>query len=362
MAGNAESALLDTEHLLLEAEQQIRLIDRLVPVNAVPERGRLSAEFARGRAVLPHFEYRAPPRRELDELVRALETARASVEGAKPFGHWYAERADELASEARLALAIGTPEFPRLAAARYPAPDGGAAERVDALAAEFCASELAPFSTDTLIRADDAAHPDSLLSQMRACIGALRLPIRIELRRDLASVAAAAEHFVAINANAAVTASTARRVVQHEIYAHVLPRVRAQTERLGLLRVGARGAGEHEEGRALLLEERGGHLDATRKRELGYRHRVALWVRGGAALPEVMARLSGAGFTSDAALDLALRALRGGGLGRELAYLPAYIAVRHAFERTPELEPWFERGRVSLAAAEYLLGCDPAFP
>ena len=50
-----------------------------------------------------------------------------------------------------------------------------------------------------------------------------------------------------------------------------------------------------------------------------------------------------------------MRIHRGGGLAREVAYVPAYHEVAHAFAENAELERWFERGRVSLGAARDLV-------
>jgi hypothetical protein len=46
--------------------------------------------------------------------------------------------------------------------------------------------------------------------------------------------------------------------------------------------------------------------------------------------------------------------MRGGGLAREIAYLPAYLEVRAAFAENPWLEVYFQRGKVSLEAARIL--------
>ena len=54
------------------------------------------------------------------------------------------------------------------------------------------------------------------------------------------------------------------------------------------------------------------------------------------------------------AIETAVRVHRGGGLAREIAYLPAYFEVSDAFAREPGLERWFECGRVGLEAAREL--------
>ena len=50
----------------------------------------------------------------------------------------------------------------------------------------------------------------------------------------------------------------------------------------------------------------------------------------------------------------ALRAHRGGGLARELVYVPAWLRVRAAVARDPSLESVLASGQISVAAAETL--------
>jgi hypothetical protein len=67
-----------------------------------------------------------------------------------------------------------------------------------------------------------------------------------------------------------------------------------------------------------------------------------------------MARLVSLGASLEQASELTLRAHRGGGLGRELVYLPAYFMLRAAFAGEPGLERWLERGRLDLETARRL--------
>jgi hypothetical protein len=265
----------------------------------------------------------------------------------------FAERARELDLEASLAEAVGRPDFARLAAARYPAPDASEAPAVERTVTAWLAEPGGP-ADELLIRVDDASDPESLISLLRARISAERLPVRVELRTDLPTIAAAGDGFVAIRADAKVTAAEAERIACHELTAHAAPRVAARRESIALFRVGARGASDEEEGRALLIEDRQGLSSSVRRRELALRHRASEWVRQGALFSEVVRRLEGLGADLTRALDLAQRALRGGGLGRELLYLPARQRISAAFAADPALERFFERGRVTIAAARVI--------
>ncbi|NUO50964.1 MAG: DUF1704 domain-containing protein, partial [Polyangiaceae bacterium] len=54
-------------------------------------------------------------------------------------------------------------------------------------------------------------------------------------------------------------------------------------------------------------------------------------------------------------IRIAARAHRGGGLGREAGYIPAFVALRAAVSRDAALEAAVGSGRFSVAAAEVLL-------
>jgi hypothetical protein len=150
--------------------------------------------------------------------------------------------------------------------------------------------------------------------------------------------------------------AASERIAAHELVAHALPRARAAHAPLGLFRAGTAGSADHEEGRALLVERRAGLFDVERRRELALRHRAALAVRGGAEPAETHALLRELGAPQAAAFEIARRAHRGGGLAREIVYLPAYFAVSEAFAENPALERWFEQGRVDLTAARLFAG------
>jgi hypothetical protein len=104
----------------------------------------------------------------------------------------------------------------------------------------------------------------------------------------------------------------------------------------------------------LLLERRHGKVDAVRRAELGWRHLGGLAVQRGADFVELVELLLGLGTPLSAALNVAIRCQRGGGLGREVVYLLACSRVEGALGREPELEAWLEQGRVSVAAARVL--------
>jgi hypothetical protein len=132
--------------------------------------------------------------------------------------------------------------------------------------------------------------------------------------------------------------------------------VLAQREALALFRIGAARSSDDEEGRALLIECRARVLEGARRRELARRHLAGERVRAGASFVGTVSELIGRGQDIESSVEAACRAFRGGGLGREFVYLVALSRVKRAFAADPELERWFERGRVSVAAARVCAG------
>jgi hypothetical protein len=344
------------ERLLRRAEQTIRLLDRLVPLNWADERQRLGRVLAEGRAASPRFEYAPAP--EVEALRPFLSSLASTLGSSGPIGQLYAERASELSLEAELVMAAGTREFLRLSRKRYAEELLSSSSESEAVVDAWL-REPAPEPCGELVRVDDDSDSRSLLSRLRAQIGSARVPVRVELRPGLPSIAAAGDGFIAIRPEARLSPLEAERIACHELHAHVLPRLAARREPLGIFRVGCRGSSDEEEGRALLLEERAGFLGGARRRELSLRHRAAQLAHEGAEWSQVVRWLEGQGTARERALELALRVARGGGLGREVVYIPAYLRVSRELAREPELERFFERGRVTVTAARLLRRLSP---
>jgi hypothetical protein len=334
----------NTQQLLRRAEAEIRLIDRAQPSNAVSEREALIEDYGAGRQRAPNFEYAAPP--ALGPLRAALSAAAKGIGGFGALGAAYAARALELECEAAAAELVGSPEFVASCARRYPLESSPDARAADAWAARWIQT---PDRAQSLLhRSDDRADPESLICALeRATEG---LPVRVQIRNQSAA-ASVGDGFVGVRAGLWHSRESVTRIVLHEIEGHVRPRVLAQREKLGLFRVGSAKSSDDEEGRALLLERGAGVLEGARRRELARRHLAASAVRSGASFQDIVRQLLGLGQDITSAVEAACRALRGGGLGREYVYLVSLARVTRAFEAEPELEGYFEHGRVSVDAA-----------
>jgi hypothetical protein len=335
----------NAQQLLRRAEAEVRLIDRAQPLNIALEREALIVDYGSGKQRAPRFEYAARP--DLGSLRAALDAGAVAIGGFGALGAAYAARALELELEARAAECIATPEFESQCARRFPREISADAAAADAWAERWIA---APDDAPTkLHRSDDRSDPGSLLCALeRATEG---LPVRVQVRPTQAAAAAVGEGFIGVRPGLWHSREHVTRIVLHEVEGHVRPRVLAQREALGLFRVGSARSADDEEGRALLLERGAGVLAGARRRELARRHLAARAVRAGASFQDIVSELFRLGQDIASAVEAACRALRGGGLARELVYLVSLSRVTRAFNDEPELEGYFEHGRVSVEAA-----------
>lgn len=345
------AGLRSLDRFLAQAERAIALVERCKPLNACAEQRRLSSAWASGRPALPEWHYAAAP--DLSELRRLLDRVVETVGGAGPWGGLYADRARELGLEAAAAEAVGTCALAGRAAERY-----GLLTDEDAACAEAWAElwwqDSAPRQGDASL-SDDEGNPQSLLCALRREVGRLRLPFRVVVVDDLPAAAATGDGVIAVRPGVWLGERDVARIVVHEIEGHALPRQRARAEACGLFRVGTAGGSDDEEGRALLIERRSGRLDAGRRATLAHRHLAARCVRQGADFVQTVRLLRERGAELTAALTHAARVHRGGGLAREIVYLPALSRVSRALDQTPELESLMARGRIGVSAGRRML-------
>jgi Microtubule-associated tyrosine carboxypeptidase len=346
------------ERGLGRAERTIALVERCRPLNGAEEQARVLGAWRRGDPVNARFHY--APLHDLSELASGLERLAEGARELGPWGELYAARARELGLEAELVPVIGAPDFARRAASRFCAGDSRDAARAERWARTW--TSLAPESDpDPGSDSDDEQNPESLVSAMRSAVGRARLPFRVIRERGMLAAAATGDGVILVRIGVRLRGWEVRRIVVHEIHGHALPRARASRESLGLYAVGSHGGSDDEEGRALLIEHRHGCLCPRRRAELGARHLAALSVRAGADFVETARLVVGHLGSLERAVTIASRVHRGGGLAREIVYLPALSRVERAFSADPELERFLERGRIGIEAAKKLreLGAPP---
>jgi hypothetical protein len=316
------------------AAEHVKLIRAVTPTNFDSELEELERAFRRGSPRLPRWSYDStavPP-----ELCAALEKLAGFLEKLSPLGAVYAARAREICLEASIIDAVGTPRLRSRAEERFVARTEEGREdlaRADELAALWSAAEVAlPVEDRTL--SSDVDDPSSLVSRMASEVGKNLLPMRVVLQAGLASLAATGDGVILVAAGKWVARRDIERTVLHEIAGHAMPRARAARASIGIFALGTARGIDDQEGRALLIEESAGFLDASRRRELGFRHIAARATLEGQNLVDVTRLLHGKGATIAEAVRIAARVERGGlgsgGLAREVVYLPAYLRVRRA--------------------------------
>jgi hypothetical protein len=349
LAAENSDWLRGLEQRLAEIQTRTALMFYCRPLNFDAERARLLSAWEVGRGGEPEFVYPAPPnlsteRRELEALARAAERF-------GEIGKLYAERALELELEAELAEASGQGHFLSLSARRF-APSLVAEPHLEGLLDSW--SEPYPVLGETLIASDNLAHANSLIRQLERLSQEAGLAFRCVRVPGLVSAAATGDNSFVVAVGRELGASAARRIAVHEVYGHGVPTQNARRQRLGLFRLGSAAGLDTQEGYALWCEQHAGLLDPARKLELMLRHRAAAACLRGVSFSEVCFDLLQRGAALEMGLSVTLRVFRGGGLAREVTYVPAFVRVDAALSADPELGRWLNVGRLSLHAIAVL--------
>jgi hypothetical protein len=345
------------EDFLLRAETTLALVDSLTPHNFADEAARVRALLGAGRIGLPAFRFDsedgANERREKAE--EGLNHAFLRLSDRRGWlVDLLVERALELRLECDLVRARGTADVSELARRRYPFSAGevaGAAAQAEAWLDLVDDRGSTPESEDCLLAS-------ALARRCREAEAKWGANVRI-VEKPLASVAAvgsssSGQGVLYVRSGARVSEREASRIFVHEVEGHLLPRLFSMRQPPPF-RIGTAGCSEDEEGRAILLEERAGLLSPVRRLTLAVRYLVGTASRsGGPELESVLFRLQSRGVPAPLLADVVLRSLRGGGWGREMIYLPAFLRVREALAARPDWDDWMARGRISVRGARAL--------
>jgi hypothetical protein len=340
---------------LARAVREVRLLAAVTPCNLAEERARLLRELGRGNASNPRYGYVPASRSELRLTLAGLWESSATAVPDRLLGV-YRARIEELDLEARIAESAGTLRLGDLAASRFAEEAPAAPGKPFAGVTEWL---KLPAPAERGGVRSDALDPTSLLSSMRRAVGEARLPFRVEVSETLSSRAATGERTLWVAKGRLLTAEETRRTVAHEIDGHALPRARAAS-RPAIFAIGTARGADHQEGYALVIEERQGLLNDARRRELAARHWAVSAMSRGACFAEVTrALVVDHAVAKDTALSIAERAFRGSsgrapGLGRERVYIGAWLRVRAHLARCPEDEAVLASGQVAVTAAAAL--------
>lgn len=350
--------LAPLERLLNRAASEVQLLATLAPIDARVERERLTGELRSGRTAQPRWRY-APVAHE--DLRRALDVAERALDVAGPqtpllLAHL--ARIRELSIEAALCAAAGTPAVAALARLRFAPLEARCEREARALCAQWLAEP--PEAGEGPSIASDDPDPRSLLSRLRAEVGRRRLPFAVIVAPSLAPLAATGDQVILVARARPMTLEDVARTVVHEVEGHAVPRARARGAPIALFRVGTARGVDEQEGLALVIEERHGHLGARRRRVLAARHRAVEAMGDGATFADVATALvRDQGLCAADAVLIAERVFRGGdgaghGLGRERVYLESFVRVGAHLRARPDDEAVLTAGQVAIDAISAL--------
>lgn len=346
---------------LLTVERSFALLHNFSPKNFREQCHLVAHALRRGKGPVMRFDY--PPLgpqiaerfSHLERLSRHLQKLDRTSVAVELLG----ERIVELSREADLLRSRCRVGVAEAAAQRYPLLEAEL-QAADELSERWLnLLEPADSSVDRSASAHGAVSSESAgtcfpLAQAlvrRARRDGVDVPI---VEMDMVALAAASEDAIYVRAGVSVDGQVADRVWAHEAFAHYMPR------RLGRrlpapCAVGSALSDQDEEGRALVLEERVRALSPARKVELAVRHQLALASRQSETAGFDKAReLLQRGVAVEEVATSLCRALRGGGLAREVIYLPAYLRVSQALAAWPDLDRWMGQARLSARAARKL--------
>ena len=194
----------------------------------------------------------------------------------------------------------------------------------------------------------------SVASLIRHAALGIGLDVEVKVEPRLASLAATGERTVFLAARR-FSVREARRLTAHEVFGHLVVAANARAQPLRLLQIGLAASFADQEGLALYLEEALGLMCSDRLRTLAARVVATVQLYRGADFGEVARSLVREhGFSAAAAVSIAERTFRGGGVARDAGYLAGFLRVRSAIHSGEATLDELRRGRVSLASMPVL--------
>lgn len=355
---------LRLDRVVARAAALARPVASLTPENAAAERARLIRCLERNEALVPGFH---ASRQRIDGSVYRLLDEATMLAGEFAFGSLYEARIAELELDLAILDAWGDARRVRpLSARRY----GCGTELVHSADGEVPLEQVAR----ALLGSLPSGHhePGTLLPEttvrgevsvggiIQAAGLGIGLDVEVRVEPRLASLAAAGERTVFL-ADRRFTLREARRLTAHEVFGHLVAAANARAQPLRLLQIGLAGSFADQEGVALYLEEELGLMCSERLRTLAARVVATVQLHHGASFGEVARGLAREhGFSAQAAIAIAERTFRGGGVARDAGYLGGFLKVRRAIRTGKVSLDEMRRGRVSLAHVDALRALEPA--
>ncbi|WP_024890572.1 flavohemoglobin expression-modulating QEGLA motif protein [Luteimonas huabeiensis] len=317
------AAAVDAELARLDAE-----LDWLLALSPIGNDALWRAFEDSGRQEAPALRY--------IDLGLDLDTARARLEAlpvenieSPLLAGLLAEKRDELVRQVELVRLRGRPGFVEASVALF----GGVEPELLALAERI----LREVPTSAPLPAD--AGIDETMAAVEAELAwyGERAPdfhAEVIVDTDLNSMMMVSHGTFYVDGNLRLPRARLQPLIQHEIGTHVVTRHNGARQPLAQLKVGLAHYDPLQEGLGVLAEFLAGYLPGERLRVLAARVVATAMALEGGDVPGIFERLHAAeGLPTDDAFDVAVRALRGGGLTKDAVYLRGLrdlVAYLHA--------------------------------
>ncbi len=327
----------------------------------------LEEAFRAGAPFLPKKQQPAPL---AAAVVDGLKDVAQQADKADPAQAYLARTAESYLQSASLVAHIGTPHFHRASHALYGGPGGSLA---GATLTHLQAADSLLASTEALHvpeSRDEAAYDaEAGLAWMKSRLeGVFDSPLSFVADAHMNAKASASSRRVRLRQGAHFTQHELRRLLQHEVYVHVLTARNGRAQPLAALGFGAPRTTATQEGLATFAELVTGAIDLERLRRLALRVKAVHWAEEGADLIELVGALREIGEPLEDAIETALRTYRGGDpkgrhvFTKDTVYLKGLFAV-HTFlrktiaRREPARVERLFAGRLTLADVSDLAPC-----
>lgn len=347
--GRAAPEELDA--LVAQVHDVVKQLPSMLGGGDEARRAAWTREVALGRA--PEGGPAIPPPRSTRVAFRALDRARTLARSAEA-GELYLARLEEMELEIALIETLGDAKRVRPVALRRFGSGADAMElygRKTTLGAVARALLKAPApvpETHVVPAVGDAAV--TLERIVRHVAKRASLDVDVKVVKGLVAGAAAGDHTVFLS-DRTFGKREALRLAVHEVEGHLVAAANAFAQPFALLAFGTHGSHEDQEGLALALEEAYGLLDTERLRHLAGRVVASDAVHAGVRFGDAaLALVRDHGFAPSAAVSIAERAYRGGGIARDVIYLRGWLRVRQALDAKETTVDELRIGRVSLAS------------
>ena len=271
---------------------------------------------ASGRTRVPPLRY-ATPVLDMDAMEKRLGELPVDRIESPLLRGVLAEKQRELERMIELVRLRGTDGFVTASIDLFGGVEAGLLKLADTILAEVGGSE--PLTADCGVDAVVAAVEDEVAWYRER---APDFGLEITVDADIGSLMMVSHGRLYLDADLRLPGARLQPLVQHEVGTHVVTRYNGMKQPLRQLAVGLAAYDPLQEGLGVLAEYLTGYLPGERLRVLAARVVAADMAIRGEGLPQVFACLhEDHGFPTDDAFDVAVRALRGGGLTKDAVYL-----------------------------------------